>query len=387
MEEKLRSQINRAANATLFVFAISAVIMPICLVKMTEELGFSLTQAGSFSLISSIEQLVILLLSSFIAARFGKIRVLKSAVLILAAGILLFSRTASYAMAVAIIMVMGIGTAFLEALLTPLVDDLYPEDNGTKQNLLHSFWPIGILVSTLVIGELLSRGVSWRWIYAGVAVLVAIILPFYPLSKKVSLPRGRSDFSHLGEILSQPKFWVLGFALFFGGGAEGGFTYWLASYIQLNLGGLPRAGGIGTAIFALGMFIGRLSTSKLAGKFSLKRILEMSAMLAIVTGFAFFLVGTLWGVYISVFFAGLTIACFWPSLQTYAVRAIPVDPTMLMILMSCLGILGFSSSTLIMGIIGDHAGLRMSFVVVPIFLVVLLALVMLENRVKYQEKG
>ncbi len=383
MDNQLRRRIDRAANASLFFYAVSAVSLPICLVQINREMGFSLTQAGAFGFISSLEQLAVLILSGFIAARFGKVRVLRAALLILAAGLLLFTQISSYPMAVAIILVIGVGSGFLEALLTPLVENLYPEDNGSKQNLLHSFWPIGVLVSTLTIGELLSRGISWRWVFAGIAVLVALVNLLYPSPKSVSLPRARSDFSHIGEILRQPKFWVLGFALFFAGGAEGGFTYWLASYIQLNLGQLPRAGGIGTAAFALGMFVGRRSTSFLANHMKLKTILTLSAMLSIFTGLGFFVVNTLWGVYLAVFFAGLTIACFWPSLQTYAVRVIPVDATLLMILLSCLGLLGFSSATLAMGALGDLGGLRSSFIVVPLYLLLLLVLVLIENRVPF----
>jgi len=381
MNNQLRRRIDRAANASLFFYAVTAVSLPLCLVQITREMGFSLTQAGAFGFISSLEQLVVLILSGFIAVRFGKIRVLRAALLILAAGFLMFTRISSYSMAVGIILVIGVGSGFLEALLAPLVENLYPEDNGTKQNRLHSFWPIGVLVSTLTIGELLSRGVSWRWIFAGIAVLVALVSLVYPSPKAVSLPRARADFSHIGDILRQPKFWALGLALFFAGGAEGGFTYWLASYIQLNLGQLPRAGGIGTAAFALGMFAGRRSASLLANRMKLKTILTVSALLAIFTGLGFFLVNTLWGVYLSVFLAGLTIACFWPSLQIYAVRVLPVDATLLMILMSCLGLLGYSSATLTMGALGDFSGLRSSFIVVPVYLTFLLLLVLAENRV------
>jgi fucose permease len=381
MDNQLRRRIDRAANASLFFYAVTAVSLPICLVQITREMGFSLTQAGAFGFISSLEQLAVLILSGFIAARFGKLRILRAALLILAAGFLMFTRISSYPMAVSIILVIGIGSGFLEALLAPLVENLYPEDNGSKQNLLQSFWPIGVLVSTLIIGEILSRGISWRWVFAGIAILVASVTLLYPSPKSVTLPRARSDFSHMGEILRHPKFWVLGFALFFAGGAEGGFTYWLASYIQLHLDQLPRAGGIGTAAFALGMFAGRRFTSLLANRMKLKTILTLSALLAIFTGLGFFLVSSLGGVYFSVFLAGLTIACFWPSLQTYAARAIPVDPTLLMILMSCLGLLGFSSATLIMGALGDLGGLRNSFLVVPSYLFILLLLVLLENRI------
>lgn len=381
MDKKLRARINRAANASLFVYAIAAVALPICLVQLTREMGFSLTQAGSLGFISSVEQFIFLVFSGFIAARFGKIRVLKIALLILALGLILFTQISSYLVTVLIILIMGMGYAFLEALLTPLVEDLYPEDNGSKQNLLHSFWPIGVLISTLVVGELLSLGISWRWIFAGIAVGVLVVYLFYPSENESKLSRNQVDFKHFKNILKQPKFLIMGLALFFAGGVEGALIFWLASYIQLNMGGLPSAGGIGTAVFALGMFIGRVGTSRLAQWFSLKQILKMAAFLGIISGSSFFYADQINMVYVSVFISGLMIAGLWPSIQTYTVRVLPLDPTFIMILLSCFGIMGFSTATLFMGIIGDAVGLRISFIIVPVYQALLLLIMFIEAKI------
>ena len=386
MDQKLQKRIERAANASLFIYAVSFMALPICLVKIKEELGFSLTQAGALGFISTLEQFIILIFSGFIAARYGKIRVLKSALMILAAGLLLFTQVSTYIIAVSIIFIIGLGTAFIEALLTPLIEDIYPEDNGSKQNMLHSFWPIGVLVSTLIMGEVLSMGISFRWVFAGIALGVSIIILFYPSSKKVNLGKSKIDFSHIREILAQPKFIILGFALFFAGGAEGGLTFWLASYIQLNLGGLPSAGGIGTAFFALGMFIGRITTSKITRWIKLKTIIRVSALLAFLSAVSFFLISNIITLYLSVFLTGITFACFWPSLQTYSARVIPLDPTLIMILMSCFGLVGYSSVTLLMGIIGDISSLKISFLVVPVYLIILIAILFIERRIHFREQ-
>jgi fucose permease len=384
MDKEIRIRVNRSANASMFVYAVSTIALPICLVKMKQELGLSLTQAGSLGFITSIEQLVFLLLSGIIAAKYGKIRILKSALLILAAGLLLFTQVSTYLIALGIILVIGIGNAFLEALLIPLVEDLYPDDNGGKQNLLAAYWPIGVLSATLVTGELLSRGISWRWIFAGVAVLVLIVFLFFPRTKHARLPKRKADFNHIKEIFNQPKFYVMAFALFYAGAAEGALTFWLATYIQLDMGELPRAGGIGTASFALGMFFGRLGTSRLTKKYELKRIIQVSTLLSILASSLFFFANQILLLYFIVFLTGLTIACFWPSVQTYAVRVIPLDATLIMILLSCFGLVGFSTASLLMGIIGDMAGLKTSFIIVPVCQFFLLLLMSIESKILFK---
>jgi len=264
------------------------------------------------------------------------------------------------------------------------VEDLYPDDNGSKQNKLHAFWPIGILISTLAAGELLSRGVSWRWIFTGIAMGAIVVYLFYPGKKKIQLPNTKVDFSQFQEIIKQPKFFLMGQALFFAGGAEGAITFWLASYIQLNMGGLPRAGGLGIAVFALGVFLGRLAASRLAKKCKLKQMIQWSTFLGISTSFSFFFVTQMLSLYFSVFLSGLMIACLWPSIQTYTVRILPLDPTFIMILLSCFGIIGFSSATLLMGIIGDAIGLKISFTIVPAYLALLLLIMLLEPKIKFK---
>jgi fucose permease len=378
----LIKRIDHAAYASLFLYASAANALPICYVMIARDLGFSLTQAGLLGFITSFEQFFVMIFSCFVAARFGKIKVLKTALLIIGVGLFAFSFTSSYATTITLMLLIGLGNALIEALLTPLVEDLHPQDSGAKMNLLHAFWPIGVLVSVLLIGELLSRGVSWRFMFVGLAAGAFLVFLFYPSSRRVELPVSRTDFSHMGEILSKPRFWFLGFALFFAGASEIAFAFWSASYIQIHFQTLPRAGALGAAIFALGMVVGRMGSSHLLRWIGLKQLIYVSALLALAGSLTFFWINDLPTLYLFMFFMGLTIACYWPSIQTYAARVLPVDPTVLMIFLSCFGIPGASLSPLLMGIIGDNFGLRTSFVVAPVSLLLLVLSMSVEGRIK-----
>ena len=282
-------------------------------------------------------------------------------------------------------LLIGLGYAFLEALLTPLVEDLHPKDTGSRMNLLHSFWPIGVFVSVLLVGELLSRGVSWRSVFVGLSIVAITVFFLYPSSKRIALPSSRTDFSHMGEILARPRFWFLGLALFFAGGAEVAFAFWSASYIQINFHTLPRAGALGAAIFALGMVTGRMGSARLLRRIGLKKLIYGSALLALAGSLTFFRIDKLPVLYGFMFYMGLTIACYWPSIQSYAARVLPVDATVLMIFLSCFGIPGASFSPLLMGIIGDRFGLRLSFIVAPVFLLLLVACMTIEGKLKEKQ--
>ena len=106
-----------------------------------------------------------------------------------------------------------------------------------------------------------------------------------------------------------------------------------------------------------------------------------SAVLGVVASLAVWAVSGLTAFLAVVFFAGLTIACFWPSIQSYAAAELGGDSTMLFILLSVGGIPGFGLSSWIMGVIAERAGLRTSLLVIPVLLAALSVVVMLSRRV------
>ncbi len=386
ISEAMRKRIDRCAYATMIIYAASVNIIPVALVKISEEFSINLTQAGMFGFVTSVEQLLILILSIFGAARFGKIRMLRTALLITAAGLAAFAVSRSFVMAVSLIVITGFGNAMIEAVITPLVNDLHTEDRGSKMNLLHSFWPTGICFSVIVFGELLTRGVSWRVLFVGVAVTAAAVYCFYPGVKKAKLPPSNSNPAHLGGILKIKRFWMLGMAMFFAGAGEFAYAYWGASYIQIHFDMLPRAGAFGSAAFALGMAVGRIASVKLAKLWGLKRLLITSAVTGSFVSFSFFLIKSPAAIYVYLFVVGVTLACLWPSIQSYAASVIDADATAIMIFLSCFGIPGTSAAILIMGVIGDLFGLRTAYLVAPVFIFMVVVFLLLENRGEKEKK-
>lgn len=378
----MRNRIDRSAYSTMVIFAASVNILPIALVKISEEFSINLTQAGIFGFVTSIEQFFVLILSIFAAARFGKIRMLRFALLVISAGLLAFSFSKSYTAAVCLIIIFGFGTAIIEAMITPMVNDLHPGDGGSKMNLLHAFWPIGVCSSVLISGELLSRGVSWRLLFIGSAIVTIIIYFSYPGSKKIKLPPSRADFGHLGDILKRPRFWMLGMAMFFAGAGELSFAFWSASYIQIQFDTLPRAGGFGAAAFALGMMVGRMAAVRLSKRYGLKKIIMTSAVAGALFSLTFFAIQSPLIIYIYLFIAGILLACHWPSIQSYSATVMDVDATALMVFLSCFGIPGTSAAVLTMGIIGDAYSLQAAYVVAPVFILLIAVFMFLEGRVE-----
>src|SRR5690606_4585824 len=129
---------------------------------------------------------------------------------------------------------------------------------------------------------LLTRGVSWRLIaatVAGISLAAGVIVLMMRRTAPAAAPQtNRHVLAHKGRILASGGFWIFATANFFAGAAEGAFTFWTATYIQLHHEGTERAGGIGTACFAGGMIVGRILSAWCVPQQRLRALILASAL-------------------------------------------------------------------------------------------------------------
>ena len=283
------------------------------------------------------------------------------------------------------LVVAGFGEGVIEGLATPFVQDLHPEEPGRYLNFTHSFWSIGVLVTVLFSGGLISLGVSWRLLVGAVAALstVAAALLLLPESPKHKYPEHPEPlhwttvWNHAMVIFRARTFWVFFAAMFVAGGGEFCLTFWCASFIQLNFVDSAWAGGFGTACFAAGMVLGRTGWGYLLKQHHLKHLIVWSALVGVLLTLPFPWLHNLYVLFVLLFLSGIATAPFWPSLQSYCTDRMPeTDTTMLFILLSCAGVPGCGVFTWLMGYIGNNAGgLGNAFFLVPGCYLTLAALV------------
>jgi MFS family permease len=56
----------------------------------------------------------------------------------------------------------GLGWGFMEASVNPLTAALYPDDKTHRLNVLHAWWPAGLMVGGLSVLGLDALGIGWR---------------------------------------------------------------------------------------------------------------------------------------------------------------------------------------------------------------------------------
>lgn len=359
-------------------YAASATATPIILVTLSRELGFGLTGAGVLEVARSALIFLTLLGSGFLSAHLGKVRALAGASFFLGVGLLMYSQAPVYALVLFALALMGIGGGVIEALINPLVEELHREDAGRYLNIINGFWSVGVLMTMIVGGEVLTWTGEWRPLILMICGISLVCGSLFLALRKTGASRPRIPlrdvWGHKADILRHRGFWFFSFMMFFGGAAEGVFTFWVASYVQLVQGGSPRMAGVSAALFSLGMIVTRFGGGFLVHQQHLLRFIRASILLGSVVSVLFPLVSSGIFFYSLLFLAGCSVACFWPSLQALAVERLPLDSTSLFILLSCGGIAGFSFASWSIGLLAEYTSLKHAFFVVPGFFLSLLAL-------------
>lgn len=378
-----------AAFLSFYAYASGSIVLPVALVALARELGFSLEKGGlsaggALPLGRMVMIVLTMLLCGFAAGRWGKRRVFGGAIVLMGIGMALCAVAPTYGILFAALMVAGIGEGVIEGLATPFVQDLHPKEPGRYINFAHAFWPIGVLSTVLLFGALLSLGVSWRLMMAAVGVLAMLPASLLLLSRTAHAYPERPEPLHWTTvhdqamtILKTPRFWLFFAAMFIAGGGEACLTFWSASYIQLSFTPAAWAGGVGTACFAAGMIVARTGWGYFIKQHQLKPLIVYSALAGTAVTLSFPLLTHLGVFFALLFLAGLATAPFWPSVQSYCTDCLPqADTTMLFILLSCAGVPGCGLFVWLMGFIGNRAGgLSDAFYLIPACYLLLAAII------------
>ena len=168
------SRYDFAAFASMAAYAAGSVVVPVAMVELAADLGFTLgqggmTAAGGLHLARTVTLTGAMLACGFLAARWGKRRTVGFSVFLMAAGVAACAAAPGYGVLLLAIGIAGLGEGGVEALATPFVETLHPQEPGRYINLTHAFWSAGVVVAVLGTGWWLAAGGSWRWAVLAVA--------------------------------------------------------------------------------------------------------------------------------------------------------------------------------------------------------------------------
>jgi fucose permease len=268
---------------------------------------------------------------------------------------------------------MGLSQGLVEGVINPLIATIYHENKAHKLNVLHAFWPGGLVVGGLVAVALTSLGASWH--VKLLTILVPAIVAWaliagqaYPKTERVASNVSASDM--FKETL-QPMFLLLFVCMWMTAATELGPDQWFPS-IMKELTGLE---GVLFLVYTAGlMFVLRFFFGGVVRTFSPFAVLSACSVLAAAglywlgglrsgaSAFEAFAAATLFGV-------GKTY--FWPTMLGITSERFPKGGALLLALMGGAGMLSIAFVLPAMGARFDQLGAGAALRAVAVLPVVL----------------
>lgn len=248
--------------------------------------------------------------------------------------------------------VAGIGWGLAETVVNPLVATLYPEDKTAKLNVVHAWWPGGLVIGGLLGVGLSKIGLGWE-AKLGLSILPAVVLVIACMGLKFPPTERAAAGVSMGQMfreLKSPLFVILFLSMFLTAASELAPGQW----VDIALSRTVHMPGILLLVYVSGlMFVMRHFATALGKRLSPIEVLWLSCLMAAlglvalsfanspVTGL---LAATLWG----------TGVCFmWPTMLASASERFPRGGALLMGLMGTAGTLSIQFVLPFMGEVFD----------------------------------
>jgi MFS family permease len=292
----------------------------------------------------------------------GRLLALSSVCYFIGTGIAVFSpqlqgNFSVYQLVYVGMLITGIGQGLVETVINPLIASLYPDEKVSRMNILHAWWPGGIIIGGLM-GIAMSRAhVSWK-IQLAVVLLPAAIFGLLALTQKFP-PTERVaagiPASTMFKEAVRPFFIIWFLCMFLTAASELAPGQWVDMALTRTVG----MKGIWLLIYVSGlMFVMRHFAGPLSHKLSPVGLLWIACLMAStgllllsvanspITGF---LAATVWG-------AGV---CYmWPTMMGTVSERFPRGGALLLGLMGTGGTLSIYFVLPQMGALFDRAKIR-----------------------------
>jgi fucose permease len=249
----------------------------------------------------------------------------------------------------------GLGWGAVEAASNPMVAALYPEEKTHRLNILHAWWPAGIVVGGLLGVAISAMNLPWE-LNMFVLMLPALVLAWmvassvFPVTERVAA--GVSYGEMIGELLRRPLFWVFWVCMFFTATAELAPGQW----VNISLSNIVGMQGILLLVYVSAlMFVMRHFAGPIVARISSVGLLFVSCLMAGIGLYLLSLADSPVLAFAAATIWGMGVCYIWPTMLAIASVRFPRGGAVAM------GLMGFAGGMAIqfvlprMGAIFDSA--------------------------------
>lgn len=249
----------------------------------------------------------------------------------------------------------GLGWGAVEAASNPMVASLYPEEKTHRLNILHAWWPAGIVVGGLLGVGIAGVGLPWE-LNMMVLMVPALVLAWmvasstFPVTERVAA--GISYGGMFSALLKSPLFWVFWGCMFLTAAAELAPGQW----VNITLSNIVGMQGILLLVYVSGlMFVMRHFAGPIVARISSVGLMFVSCLAAGIGLYLLSLANTPLLAFAAATVWGMGVCYMWPTMLALVSERFPKGGAMAMGLMGFAGGMSIQFVLPHMGAIFDNA--------------------------------
>lgn len=285
----------------------------------------------------------------------------------------------NYTLLLLCIYFMGYGTGSINIGASTIAPILFIKNQAIMMNLLHFFYGLGAAIGPRYAGIMLAANFLWRDVYH-YSLLILTILGIYFLFcrfPKVEKQESQQKLSYR-QIISDKNIILFALILGFYVAAEIGIANWLVTYLQQGKAVEPlKSASYLSAfflVFTLGRFVGGFIAERLGYMYSI--ILYISMALGCLA------LGIFGGNYFifMISASGFFFSIVYPTMMALLIKTFNQGiNSIISFVITASSLINMMGNWLV-GKINDFWGVRVGFYLIPFYMTILLALVILLSR-------
>jgi len=339
---------------------LKGILMPVFM----DTFNVQNTQMSFMLMLSSFAYIISSFSGGFLCEKFGHRRIFAAGIFLQFFSILGFTQINSYTALLVVIFTLSIANGLIGISLNTLIPLIAVSAQAVFVNISHFCFGLGLTGIQKVGGILIYNSIDFRQIYMGVAVICAIYIVFFLLTKTPSPSVSKTKTKNKVKINS--IFFLMVFTLGFYAFSESLMSSWFINYMVKGYGLDFNKASTFAAIFLLTFSLGRLFGGFIVEKIGIEKSIQISLFIALILCIPGLLLKNIGFIFLS--FSGLFFAIVYPTCTLWIVKLFPnnsISTTGLVT--TCISLLNIFS-IFILGRINDLYSIKFGFWILSIAL-------------------
>lgn len=309
------------------MFAMTTDAVGVIIPRIIEEFRLSMTEAGAFHYATMIAIALAGFFLGHLADKMGHKKTILIGLSIFAASSLILAFGSSFAFFLVLLALSGMAIGIFKTGALALIGDISTstKTHTSIMNTVEGFFGVGAIIGPALVVYLLSRGVSWKWLYVIAAMLCSLLIAVasaarYP--KSGNHTPENIDLRRTMRMMRNPYALAFSAAAFLYVAVECAVYVWMPTLIKGDVDQLPFFAAYAVSIFFVFRAAGRFMGAWVMSRFNWSTVLTLFSLCILLC----FVGSSLGGVNVAIYLmplSGLFMSMIYPTINSKGISCFP----------------------------------------------------------------